>query len=190
MATILVVIAKKDFQDYEFLETKRVLEQAKQTQPHTLRIVSSSAGDCHGRFGALAKAELSCADALTLIKQPLSQPDAVHAVVFIGGGGALTLLDVPDALELARQAAKRRKVLAAICIAPVILAKAGVLEGQNATVWDDGNGTQMRLLKQGGATVLPQHVVVDGSIITADGPQAARDFGKAILKVLQAQSTR
>lgn len=184
MATILIVIAKKDFQDYEFLETKRVLEQVHDKQVHTLKIVSSTAGDCRGRFGALVKATLSCADALTAIKQPLSHPDAVHAVVFIGGGGALSLLDVPDALEFARQAAKRRKVLAAICIAPVILAKAGVLEGQKATVWDDGNGTQTRILKQGGATILPQHVVIDGSIITADGPQAARDFGKAILKAL------
>jgi protease I len=185
MATIILVIAKQDFQDYEFLETKRVLEQAHDKQVHTLRTASSTAGECKGRFGAVVKAELSCADALAALKQALSQPDAVHAVVFIGGGGALSLLDVPDALELARQAAKRRKVLAAICIAPVVLAKAGVLEGVKATVWDDGNGTQTRILKQGGATVLPQHIVVDGSIITADGPQAAKEFGRAIVKALQ-----
>jgi len=175
MATILFVIAGKDFQDYELLETKRVIEQA-----HECVIVSAKKGQCDGSFGTKINASLSCADAL-------AQIDSFQAVVYIGGGGALALLDVPEALDLARQAQRKRKILAAICIAPVILAKAGILEGVNATVWDDGNGTQTRLIKKGGATVLPQHVVVDGSVITADGPQAARDFGKAILKALRAQ---
>jgi protease I len=172
MVKLLFVIAKKDFQDYEYLETRRVLEA------HDIKVASATAGICQGRFGARVNADLSCADAL-------KQLDAFAAVIFIGGGGALSLLDVPDALELARQVAKKRKVLAAICVAPVILAKAGVLEGQKATVWDDGNGTQIRQLKQGGATVLPQHVVVDDNIITADGPQAAKEFGRAILKALR-----
>jgi protease I len=173
MATLLFVIAKKDFQDYEYLEARRVVEQS-----HAIKVASATAGPCQGRFGTTVNAELSCADAL-------KQLESFKAVVVIGGGGALSLLDVPEALDLCRQAGRKQKILAAICVAPVILAKAGVLEGQKATVWDDGNGTQIRQLKQGGATVLPQHVVVDGNIITADGPQAAKEFGRAILKALR-----
>lgn len=72
------------------------------------------------------------------------------------------------------------KVLGAICIAPVILANAKVLEGKNATVFPDGAD----VLKQNGANYIDVNVIVDGKIITGNGPEAAEDFGRALVKLL------
>jgi putative intracellular protease/amidase len=53
-----------------------------------------------------------------------------------------------------------------------------VLRGRNATVWDDGKGTEIDLLERCGATFVDTKVVVDDRIVTANGPEAAVEFGK------------
>ena len=36
-----------------------------------------------------------------------------------------------------------------------------------------------------GGIHVPEHVVVDGKLITADGPESAGEFGKAIVQALK-----
>jgi protease I len=168
---VVFIIAKQDFRDEELLDTKSVLEKE-----YEVHIASISAGKCEGKLGAIVNADLSIDQALSL---------SWDAVVFVGGPGTPTVYTHPPALVMARKAEKTAKVLAAICWAPVVLAKAKVLDGLKVTGWDDGAGTQFRELKAAGATILPQHVVTDGKLVTADGPRAAKDFGKAILAVLR-----
>jgi len=64
------------------------------------------------------------------------------------------------------------------------LAKAGVLEGKRATFWTYPLGSQANILKENVAIFEKKSVVVDGKIITANGPGAAREFGKAIVEAL------
>ena len=118
MARVLFVIAKKDFQDVEFADTKAVLESV----GHDVVIASTEPGLCKGAFGAEAVASLTLNDAR-------EDFDSFDAVVFIGGAGAHDLKDDKDALALAAGAANTGKVLAAICIAPTVLAAAGVVAG-------------------------------------------------------------
>ena len=63
-------------------------------------------------------------------------PGAFDAVIFVGGGGSEVYFDDPKAHNIARKAFKAKKLVCAICIAPSILAKAGLLEGRKATVWE------------------------------------------------------
>ncbi|MDD5086856.1 MAG: DJ-1/PfpI family protein, partial [Candidatus Nanoarchaeia archaeon] len=72
------------------------------------------------------------------------------------------------------------KITAAICIAPVILANAGVLDGKKATVFPSGKDDIMVR----GADYTGEQVTQDGKVITANGPAAARSFGEAIVKEL------
>ncbi len=74
--------------------------------------------------------------------------------------------------------------MGAICIAPTILAYAGVLEGKKATVWNQ-DGKQAEILTKNGAEFVDELVVVDGKIVTANGPPAAEAFGKKILEMLK-----
>jgi len=86
---------------------------------------------------------------------------------------------------VARETISQNKVLASICISPVILAKAGVLKGKKATVWSSPmDRGPVKILQNNGAIYEDKPVVVDGKIITGNGPGAAEEFGQAIIEVL------
>jgi protease I len=106
------------------------------------------------------------------------------AVVFIGGQGVETY-DLPadsDVVKLARDASNSGKVVAAICIAPRILASAGVVSGKRMTSFNDSETVSS--LKQAGAIYTGKALESDGKLVTADGPSSARKFGEEIVKVL------
>jgi protease I len=107
--------------------------------------------------------------------------------VFIGGSGASVFFDNSVALDIARKSFEQGKVTAAICIAPIILANAGILQGRDATVWDSGSGEMVSQLEAHGAKFQNDAVVEDGKIITANGPDAATKFGKAIARLLKSR---
>ena len=68
--------------------------------------------------------------------------------------------------------------MAAICAAPVVLAKAGILSGKNVTIFK-GMETQLK-----DAKYINKHIVEDGNIITSQGPGTAMEFALNILKRL------
>jgi protease I len=101
------------------------------------------------------------------------------AIVFVGGMGVD--VDDPEAHRIAQEAVSEAKVVAAICIAPITLAKAGVVEGKRvtaATFWNT-------LEKAGAIVVTSGNVVRDGLLITANSPGGARKFGETIAAALE-----
>lgn len=163
----LLVIAPETFRDEEYAEPKRVLED------HGVSVTTASTrpGECMGKLGMAATADISVCDALER---------TWDAVAFVGGGGASVFFDDPDAHELARRQDAAGGILAAICIAPSVLARAGLLEGKRATAFE----SQEEDLVVHGATWVQAPVVVDGRVVTANGPAAAADFGEAIVGLL------
>jgi len=102
-------------------------------------------------------------------------------VVFIGGMGAVQFLDDEVSYKIAKQTLEKGKVLAAICIAPTILAKAGVLQGKKCTVWSSNmDKSAIKTIKENGGIYEEKNVVIDGNIITADNFEAAQLFGQSI----------
>ncbi len=87
---------------------------------------STRPGTCVGKLGMRAVADIAVAEA---------RKSDWDAVVFVGGGGSQVFFDDPDAHALAKTAERGRRVLAAICIAPSTLARAGLLEGRRATAF-------------------------------------------------------
>jgi protease I len=164
-----MVIAPSVFRDEEYAGPKLVLES------HGVRVTTASVepGECTGRFGLVAHATISVAEA--------SQREW-DAVVFVGGGGAEVFFDDPAAHALAHNQAHRGATLAAICIAPSTLAHANLLAGVSATAFPSREDD----LKAHGALWTGTPVTIDGSIITANGPEAATEFGEAIARALGA----
>lgn len=170
MKRALIVIAQNGYQDKELAGTQDALLAA----GFEVTVASKEAGPCVGKFGGTEEALLA-----------LREVDAVayDVLAFIGGPGARELANDTEAILLARTRADSGKLLGAICIAPTILAAAGVLAGKNATVWDDGEGTQQQFLMTHGATYTGEPVTVDGLIVTANGPDAAEEFGRTLARM-------
>lgn len=166
MRTALVIIAQEGYQDREYADTRAGLEAA----GFAVIVGSTNAGACHGKLGGAEQATIALADV---------RVSDYSRVAFIGGPGAAAFTEDPQALRVARETAASGKPLGAICIAPLILAAAGVLTGKRATVWDSG-GEQATVLAARGATYTGEPVTTDGQIVTANGPAAAQAFGKAL----------
>lgn len=73
---------------------------------------------------------------------------------------------------------KKNKPIAAICAAPMVLGKLGLLKGRKATCYPSFE----QYLE--GAECLDEPVVVDGNIITGMGPGAAMVSALAIVEKL------
>lgn len=168
MSKVLFVIAHEGFRDEECFDPKEVLKDQE------IIIASTDTTPATGSLGGKITPDITINEALNKINE-------FDAVIFVGGPGANVYFDNPAAHKIAQNA---KNIIAAICIAPVTLAKAGVLEGKKATVWDDGQKTQAKILEDAGATYVAEDVVVDGNLITANGPKAAKKFGEAILAKL------
>ena len=165
---ILLVVAPKDFRDEEFLEPKKIFEEARAT----VTVSSKGVTEASGMLGAKAK-----------IDKELSEVRAADfdAVVFVGGSGANIYFDDPLALNLAKSAFASGKVVGAICIAPSILANADVLKGRRATAF----ASEKDNLEAKGAVYTGEAVTVDGKVITARGPEAAVELGRRVVEVLK-----
>ena len=106
---------------------------------------------------------------------------AFDALVFVGGRGAQTYWNDPRCHALCRAALAQGKVLGAECIAPVILARAGVLSNVTATVFPGVKDE----LRAGKARYTPNAVACAGRIVTSDGPASAAAFAQELLRVLR-----
>lgn len=167
MANILMVVAPERFRDEELFVTREELERA----GHDAVVASTRTGRCPGSRGGSVQATLALGDA---------RSRDYEAIVYVGGGGARTLFADADALRLAREMHESGKIVAAICLAPVILANAGVLQGKKATV----AGTEARTIQGKGATYTGPGVMVDGNVVTANAPKASRLFGQTVSRLL------
>jgi protease I len=170
---ILMVVAFKDFKDEEYFVTKEVLEKA----GYLIETTSSQKGIALGTEGG---------EAIVTVLPKEINPQNYKAIVFVGGSGMEKELDNQEFQKLAQEFVKTDKIAAAICIAPALLAKAGVLTNKTATVWSSPlDKSAVQILKNNGAIYEDQSVVQDEKIITANGPDAAQEFGKAIVSLLK-----
>jgi protease I len=167
MATALLIIAQSGFQDLELEGARRALRAA----GFDVVLGSSEAGACRGKYGGTEEATVALGDVRVA---------DYDRIAFIGGPGAAAFARDAVALRMVREVVSAGKPLGAICIAPLILAAAGVLHGKQATVWDDGVGTQIRQLEEAGARFVDAPVVRDGWLVTGNGPVAAEEFGRVL----------
>lgn len=175
MKKAVFIVAFRNFRDEEYAVPRKILESA----GIDIAAASDQKGEAIGSSGLKIKIDLSVAEI---------KPEDFDAIVFVGGRGSLERLDNEISYRLIRAAANQNKILAAICIAPVILAKAGALANKKATVWPTAVPIcqePIKILEENGAIVSLQKAERDQNIITANGPQASEEFGKQILEMLK-----
>ena len=168
---IIFIIPQKDFRDEEYFISKEVLES------NGIKVVTASNERkiALGADGGEVPVDIEIKDI---------KIEDYEGLIFIGGPGSLTYLNNQQSHNLAIEAFKQGKIVGAICISPIILSEAGLLNGKKATVWSDSlNKEPIRLLQESGAEYLKEDIVVDGKIITANGPDSAKEFGQAIYEL-------
>lgn len=103
--------------------------------------------------------------------------DDARMFVLPGGMPGTTNLDENERVkEIIGNAYKSGKYVAAICAAPMILGKMGILDGKNAVCFP---GFEEYLHN---ATIVHEHAVRDGNVVTAIGAGGAMEFGFELLK--------
>jgi protease I len=159
-----------DFEDSEFRQPYDAFKQA----GHQVTIVGLETGkELKGKKGTVtAKAD-------TGIDQV--RPDQFDALFIPGGYSPDHLRANPKMVQFAKAFMDADKPVLAICHGPQLLISAGVVKGRKLTAWQ----TIQDDLRQAGANVVDQEVVVDKNLITSRKPADIPAFIRESLKLLE-----
>jgi protease I len=169
---VLMVIPHTQFRDEEYLEPRKILED----EGAKVVVASTAARVCYGMKGASVSADIALGDA---------KADEFNALVICGGASVPELFWNDKKLaELAAAMNAGGKIVAAICLSTVVLAKAKLLAGREATVYFLPQA--IHELKAAGAEYVKETLIIHNNIILAEGPTDSQRFGQAIRAALAA----
>lgn len=155
------------FEEIEALATVDAMRRA------GMKIVEVSVTDTKHVTGATGQTVV--ADSLLTDIDPT---DAEWIIIPGGQPGADNLHSSQKVNEIIKNQYERGGKIAAICAGPaVVVAPTGILKGKKATCYPGlGNMTESE-----GCTYVKEPVVIDGNIITSEGPGTTLMFAKAII---------
>ena len=90
-------------------------------------------------------------------------------------------------LKLIKEFNAKGKIIATICSGAFPLGKSGILMNRKATTYHLKNGYWQKKLKEFGANVVNEPIVVDGNIITSYCPETAPNVAFELLKMLTSE---
>lgn len=166
--SILLVLAGKDFNEDEYLVVKTVLER----EGFKVFIASDAHTLCVGSRGLKVRADVSFFN---------MRESNFAAVVIIGGKGIKAYWNSSLLHNLAIRFNDVNKIIAAICSAPVVLSRAGILTDKEATCYKN----DIKDLERDGVNYVDKPVVFRKNIITAQDASAAQEFAKTIAERLK-----
>jgi protease I len=168
---VVFIVASEGFQPVEYAVPKKLLEQA----GIAVETASNKLAPAIAKDGSTTNVDY-------LVQNiPL---DTIDGIFIVGGPGSMEHLNNAHTHKILKDAVAARKKIGAICVAPRILAEAGVLEGKQATGWNQDNALA-GIFKEYGVHYKMQDVVRDEDIITATGPDASREYGEQIISMIE-----
>lgn len=164
---MIIVLLADGFEELEALSPVDILRRA----GLDVKTVGIKGKNVVGTHGITVCADM-CADEV--------DPDKVELAVFPGGMPGALNLDASDFTDRVIESVTRRGArLAAICAAPLILGRRGLLQARRATCFPGFEGE----LK--GADATGEAVVTDGKITTARDFRAAVDFADELCRLMK-----
>lgn len=100
------------------------------------------------------------------------------SIALIGGAGVHNYINSVLLKKMLKEFYSQHKVIAAICLAPLVLANAGLLQNKQVTAHQSA---KMELIGSG-ARFIDSDVVMDGNIITASGAESVKKWAEMILR--------
>lgn len=170
---IAIIIAFRNFRDEEYFIPREIFEKA----GYEVKTISDKSGIAVGAGGGDVKVDITI-DEL--------KPKDFDALILVGGPGAYKYIDDENIHRIIREFFEQKKILGAICIAPLIFARSGILRQKKATVWSSIlDKKSIKILVQEGVFYEEKNVVLDDKIVTANGPDAAIEFAKKLVNLLK-----
>ena len=143
-----------------------------------VRIVTVSLRDdgaALGAHGINVRADMSAAEA----ESRFMEAD-IDMIILPGGMPGASNLDESETVDrFIKKVSGSDGYLAAICAAPMVLGRRGLLEGKRATCFP---GFESELI---GAQYTKTRVETDGRIVTSCGMGAAEEFGLELVRILK-----
>jgi protease I len=167
---ILMVIAHQNFRDEEFKEPHILFEE----EGGAIVVASTDTSEATGMLGMTVKPDI-------LIENV--SPLDFDAIVLIGGAGSPDLWKNTTLHEHLKTAYENEKVIGAICLSPVTLVYAGLLEGKKATCYETPEVRE--IFEENNVELTGSPVEVIDKIVTANGPPAAKAYAEKIVELLK-----
>ena len=173
---ILFVLMPKGYQDIEF------------NTPYKMLVDKGCTVDVAGLADGTAQGALGGSFTPSKLLSAMTDADIAtyDAVVIPGGPGSIDYLWSNAKLnQTIKTFYKNKKIVASICHATAAVAKAGILKDKKATGFPS---TELKeVFKQEGVEFVDQGCFVDkpDNMITAQSPKFAKEFGQAIIKMLE-----
>lgn len=170
MNKVLVMLAN----GFEEVEALTVVDYLRRTGIEVHLVSTEMDLQVEGSHGIKVIGDIMIED----IRDPLN-----YRGIFIPGGlpGATNLRDDSRVVDLLRTLAQGGKMIASICAGPIVLSRAGVIDGKKVTSYP---GYARELV---GAVYREDIVVRDENIITSRGPATAVFLAMEIIRYLQGE---
>jgi protease I len=167
----LLIIPPERFNEDELFQPKEILENA----GVKVTIASTKTGEITGDFQGKVNAKV--------IFSNVSASD-FDVVAVIGGSGTNEhLWGNQELQDYLKQAYEQKVLVTGICAGSVTVAKTGLLSGRKAACYPVD--VQINELKDNNVEYVVKHVVAHEDIITADGPDGAKEFGESLVAALR-----
>lgn len=166
--SILIFLSATNFSEEEYLIIKKVFLKAGKE----IFITSDSYTVCSGNNGLKVKADTDFYNV---------NDNNFSAVVLVGGKGSKDYWDNKQLHNIVNNFKSAGKIVAAICSAPVILARAGLLSKIPATCWYEDKNELINL----GIEYKDRSIIAENAVVTADGPRSAEQFAETVLNMIK-----
>jgi len=164
---VLLVVPATQFRDEEVFEPRQALEAA----GAQVTVASSTKRTCHGMNGGAIDAEIALDEA---------SAEEYDAIVLAGGSSVPGLFWKDKKLAaLVTAASQAGKIIGAMSLSTVVLARAQLLKDKRATVYYLPEAIEE--LRSAGATYVPDKVVREGNLVMAEGPADTLPFAEALI---------
>jgi putative intracellular protease/amidase len=164
---ILLILPSRNFQEDEYNIIRNHLNKS------GVRIFISSVknGLCIGKLGLKVQTDVLLSNV---------NHNNFSGIIFVGGSGVLDEVNNKELHMLAHKFYSSRKLVSAICAAPLILGSAGLLTGVDATC----NSKYRNDLEKLGANYVDAPAVESGNILTSQSPQTAKEFAALVVNLI------
>ena len=161
---------------FEEVEALTVIDYLRRAGVDIKSVSINKSVDVKGAHGVTVKSDITLADA---------DFDACEMIVLPGGLPGTTYLgQCAELVSQIKNFAASGKKTAAICAAPTVFGKAGILVGKKATCYPSLEGELT------GADKVTDKVVTDGNVTTSRGPSTAVYFALELIRILKGEEIK